>query len=152
MQAMINVKINENGSLANETFISKVTQPNDSCVTGKASPTETRFALLGNLYLSEGENGKVCALFIIKTQALGLLFFSLSFDGSQRIRNWITTISFFRWFTCWPKNELEKKISSQHAEKPFMLHFRESTLVGQFFVIFFLQFSLFHLFLHFCRS
>lgn len=58
-QAMLNLKINENGSLVNNTYIAQVMPSDESCITAKATPTETRFALLANLYLSEGENGKV---------------------------------------------------------------------------------------------
>lgn len=56
---MLNLKINENGSLVNNTYIAQVMPSDESCITAKATPTETRFALLANLYLSEGENGKV---------------------------------------------------------------------------------------------
>lgn len=58
-EGMINLKINENGSIANETYVARVTAPNESCLTVKAASDETRFALLANLYLSEGVNGKV---------------------------------------------------------------------------------------------
>lgn len=58
-QGIINLKINEDGSVVNETHIARVTPGDESCATIKVPHNETNFALMANLYVSEGQAGKV---------------------------------------------------------------------------------------------
>lgn len=58
-QGIFNLKINEDESLVNETHIVRVTASDESCMRMKVPHAETKCALLANLYLSEGQKGKV---------------------------------------------------------------------------------------------
>lgn len=53
------MKVNEDGSLVNETHIARVTPGDESCATLKVPHDETKFALMANLYVSEGQKGQV---------------------------------------------------------------------------------------------
>lgn len=61
-QGIFNLKINKDGSLENETHIARVTPGDESCMQMKVPHAETKCALLANLYLSEGQKGKVSKL------------------------------------------------------------------------------------------
>lgn len=56
------MKVNEDGSVTNETHIARVTPGDESCATIKVPQNETKFALMANLFVSEGQPGKVCQL------------------------------------------------------------------------------------------
>lgn len=64
MQGIFNIKVNtEDGSVVNETHYARVTpSPDEDCDCKKVPATETKFALMANLYVSEGATGKVCVL------------------------------------------------------------------------------------------
>lgn len=47
------------GTVKNNTHIATVNMENGSCVLGTVPNDETRCALLGNLFLSEGKEGSV---------------------------------------------------------------------------------------------
>lgn len=51
--------MNEDGSLVNETHIARVTPGDELCATLKVPHDETKFALMANLYVSEGQKGQV---------------------------------------------------------------------------------------------
>lgn len=60
-KGIINFKLNEDGSHVNETHISRVTpDAGELCATMKVPHNETKFALMANLFVSEGQSGKVC--------------------------------------------------------------------------------------------
>ncbi|KAL7015180.1 hypothetical protein ACKWTF_016325 [Chironomus riparius] len=57
-EGIMNLKVDKNGEIVNETHISRVTE--DGLMEVQKVPTsETRSALLGNVFLSEGRAGKV---------------------------------------------------------------------------------------------
>lgn len=58
-EGILNLKVNEDGSVVNETHIARVTPGNELCATIKVPQNETKFALMANLYVSEGQKGKV---------------------------------------------------------------------------------------------
>lgn len=58
LQGIYNLKINENGSLVNESHVARVSA-DESCVAMKVPDAETKCALMANLLLSEGRSGKV---------------------------------------------------------------------------------------------
>lgn len=47
----------------NETHIARVTPGDELCATLKVPHDETKFALMANLYVSEGQRGQVCIKF-----------------------------------------------------------------------------------------
>lgn len=55
---MMNVSLEKN-DVKNSTRIASVNQQTSGCVLQTLPKTETRFALLANLFLSEGKPGKV---------------------------------------------------------------------------------------------
>lgn len=57
-QGIINLKVATDGSVISETHIAHVTA-NGMCALSKIPNTETRCALLANLFYSEGKPGKV---------------------------------------------------------------------------------------------
>ena len=57
-EGIMNLKVDNNGKVVNETHISRVTE-NGSMEVQKVPTAETRSALLGNVFLSEGKPGKV---------------------------------------------------------------------------------------------
>lgn len=53
--------MNNDGSIVNETHIARVTpDAEEDCDAKKVPPNETKFALMANLYVSEGARGQVC--------------------------------------------------------------------------------------------
>jgi hypothetical protein len=58
---MINLEV-KGGEVNNHTRISKVNTVDGSCVLERLPDTETRGALLANIFCSEGKPGKVCIL------------------------------------------------------------------------------------------
>lgn len=53
--------MNADGTHVNETHIARVTPDADEkCATMKVPHDETKFALMANLFVSEGQSGKVC--------------------------------------------------------------------------------------------
>lgn len=58
-EGIINIKINSDGSVINETHIARVTPGDESCACIKVPHNETNFALMANLFVSEGQTGKV---------------------------------------------------------------------------------------------
>lgn len=54
----------------NETHIARVTPGDEDCDAKKVPPNETKFALMANLYVSEGEQGQVCQLMLNDCHAL----------------------------------------------------------------------------------
>ncbi|XP_031640187.1 ester hydrolase C11orf54 homolog [Contarinia nasturtii] len=58
-EGIFNLKVNEDGSVVNETHIARVTPGDELCDTQKVPHNETKFALMANLYVSEGQKGKV---------------------------------------------------------------------------------------------
>lgn len=61
------MKINEDGSVVNETHIARVTPGNELCDTIKVPQDETKCALLANFFISEGQAGKVCQDYLMRT-------------------------------------------------------------------------------------
>ena len=57
-QGMLNLKVNADGSVINQTHIAK-TKPDGSFELLTVPATESKSALLGNLFMSEGKPGKV---------------------------------------------------------------------------------------------
>ncbi|XP_055920154.1 ester hydrolase C11orf54 homolog [Eupeodes corollae] len=58
-EGIYNMKVAANGDVTNSSYTAKVHGPNEECVLEKVPPTETRSALLLNLFLSQGLPGKV---------------------------------------------------------------------------------------------
>lgn len=58
-EGIYNMKLAANGDVHNSSYTAKVHGPNEDCVLEKVPPTETRSALLLNLFLSQGQPGKV---------------------------------------------------------------------------------------------
>lgn len=81
------MKINDDGSLINETHIARVTPGDESCATVKVPQTETKCALLANLYLSEGQKGKVSTF---RTQTVVHKFPSIDYDESSKFFPYIS--------------------------------------------------------------
>lgn len=71
LKGIINFKLNDDGTHVNETHIARVTPGDESCATMKVPHDETKFALMANLFVSEGQSGKVCMSFSSR------LFYSL---------------------------------------------------------------------------
>jgi len=64
-EGMINMNIN-NGTVNQQTRIAKVNTKDNSVIQEQLPNSETRFALLGNLFLSEGKPGKVLKVYAKK--------------------------------------------------------------------------------------
>lgn len=58
-QGIFNLSIRQDKSVISETHVARVTPDNESCVLIKVPNTETKCALLANLFLSEGKSGQV---------------------------------------------------------------------------------------------
>lgn len=60
---MINLEVN-GGKVNNHTRISKVNTKDGSCILERLPNTETRCALLANIFCSEGKPGKVSSILL----------------------------------------------------------------------------------------
>lgn len=58
-QGILNVKIHKDGTVISESHLAKVTGIDEHCELQKIPNTETKCALLANLFLSEGKPGQV---------------------------------------------------------------------------------------------
>ena len=58
LQMMANLEVKE-GKVNNHTRIAKINTNNDTCILERLPDTESRCALLGNIFCSQGEPGKV---------------------------------------------------------------------------------------------
>lgn len=59
MQGIYNLKINADKTVTNESHVARVVPGDERCELSKLPNTETRCALLANLFLSEAKPGQV---------------------------------------------------------------------------------------------
>lgn len=62
-EGMLNLKVRQDGSTKGGSYLARV-DSNKKCVLEKIPESETRFALLGNIFMSEGKPGKVNIRFL----------------------------------------------------------------------------------------
>jgi len=58
-EGILNLKINQDGTVISESHLARVTAGDEQCELQKIPNTETKCALLANLFLSEGKPGQV---------------------------------------------------------------------------------------------
>jgi hypothetical protein len=61
---IVNLEVN-GGKVSNHTRISKVNTKDGSCILDRLPDTETRCALLANIFCSEGKSGKVSSILLL---------------------------------------------------------------------------------------